>query len=251
MSKIADLVANRRFAIGTLVSSPCPLTAEAISLSGIDFMFIDTEHAPIAITNATTMIQSVAGRCLSFIRTSDSGPTSIKQALDTGCDGIIVPQVNSSAIARKVSAAAKYPPLGTRSVGISRAHGFGKTFSTYIESANRDVSLFVQIEHISAVDDIEAICRVSGVEGIFIGANDLSGSLGKPGQVNDIEVQNAISRAIDVALREGRLVGAFAATDLMAKALVTKGVNVIAVGTTLARLMSACESTVTTLRNPA
>jgi 2-keto-3-deoxy-L-rhamnonate aldolase RhmA len=248
MSRIADLVASKKVAIGTLVSSTCSLATEAISLSGMDFIFIDAEHAPIGIGVATAMVQSVSGRCLSFIRTADAGVTCIKQALDTGCDGIIVPQVNSAEMARSVSAAAKYPPLGERSVGISRAHGFGKTFSAYLHESNQAVSLFVQIEHIAAVNDIENICRVPGVDGIFIGPYDLSGSLGKPGQVTDADVQEAVSKAIDAGKQAGKLVGAFGANESAGMALLAKGVNVLAVGTDLGRLMNDCERTVASLR---
>src|SRR5262249_43611881 len=148
---------------------------------------------------------SVRGPCVSLIRTADRSATTIGQALDLGCDGIIVPQVNSVETARAVAAAAKYPPLGQRGVGLTRAHGFGKSFADYLRLSNEQISAFVQIEHIDAVRDVENICRVPGIEGIFIGPYDLSASLGKPGQVADPEVQEAIARAIDVGKRERKL----------------------------------------------
>src|SRR5437870_2320746 len=117
MSLIADLVARRGFVVGTVVSSTCSLVTEAISLSDMDFVFIDCEHAPIGIETALALVQSIRGQCLSIIRTADATVTSIKQALDLGCDGVIVPQVNSAEIARAVAAAAKYPPHGHRGVG--------------------------------------------------------------------------------------------------------------------------------------
>jgi 2-keto-3-deoxy-L-rhamnonate aldolase RhmA len=248
MSRISDLISRRKFAVGTLISSTSAVVTEAISLSGMDFIFIDTEHGPIGVETALSMVQSVSGRCLSFIRTSDAGVTCIKQALDTGCDGIIVPQVNSAAMARAVVAAAKYPPLGERSVGIARAHGFGKNFAEYLAQSNQDISVFVQIEHISAVDDIENICRVPGVEGIFIGPYDLSASLGKPGQVTDADVQNAIGKVIDAGRREAKLIGAFSGNDAGATALLKKGVNFLTIGTDLGRLIAECERTVSALR---
>src|SRR5262245_61589269 len=116
MSRLAQAVARRQFVIGTVVSSTCPLVTEAISVSDMDFIFIDTEHAPIDARLALSMAQSVRGRCLSIIRTSGHGKSAIEQALDAGCDGIVVPQVNSADIARAVVAAAKYPPLGRRGV---------------------------------------------------------------------------------------------------------------------------------------
>src|SRR5262249_38698037 len=102
MSRLARMVAQRKLVIGTVVSSTCPLLTEAISLSDLDFIFIDTEHAPIEPRLALAMAQSVRGRCLSLIRTADASTTIIEQALDVGCDAIVVPQVNSAEIARAV-----------------------------------------------------------------------------------------------------------------------------------------------------
>jgi 2-keto-3-deoxy-L-rhamnonate aldolase RhmA len=248
MSRMAELVARRKFAVGTLISSTCSLVAEAISLSDMDFVFIDCEHAPIGIASALAMVQSVRGHCLSLVRTADRSATTINQALDLGCDGIIVPQVNSAETARAVAAAAKYPPLGQRGVGLARAHGFGKTFSDYLRQSNEHISVFVQIEHIDAVRDVENICRVPGIEGIFIGPYDLSASLGKPGQVTDAEVQQAIVRAIDIGKREGKLIGAFSADETGAAAFRSAGAQVLTIGTDLARLVADCDRTVAALR---
>jgi len=248
MSRMADLVARRKFAVGTLISSTCSLLTEAVSLSDMDFVFIDCEHAPIAMASAARLLQSLRGQCLSLIRIADRSTTTINQALDLGCDGIVVPQVNSAEIARAVAAAAKYPPLGQRGVGLARAQGFGKTLVDYLRQANEQVSVFVQIEHIEAVHDIENICRVPGIEGIFIGPYDLSASLGKPGQVNDADVERAIDLAIEVGARECKLIGAFSAVDASASAFLSKGVQVLAVGTDLARLVADCDRTVATLR---
>jgi 2-keto-3-deoxy-L-rhamnonate aldolase RhmA len=214
----------------------------------MDFVFIDCEHAPIGIASALAMVQSVRGRCLSVIRTADKSATVINQALDLGCDGIIVPQVNSVEAARAVAAAAKYPPLGQRGVGLSRAHGFGKTFAEYLRQSNEQVTVFVQIEHIEAVRQVEEICRVPGIEGIFIGPYDLSSSLGKPGQVTDPEVRQAVARAIDVGKREGKLIGAFSADEAGAAAFLSAGVHVLTIGTDLARLVADCDRTVGALR---
>jgi 2-dehydro-3-deoxyglucarate aldolase/4-hydroxy-2-oxoheptanedioate aldolase len=245
---MAELVARRKFAVGTVISSTCSLVTEAVSLSDMDFVFIDCEHGPIGIASALAMVQSVREKCLSLIRTPDRSSTAVNQALDLGCDGIIVPQVNSAETARAVAAAAKYPPLGQRGVGLARAHGFGKTFADYLRQSNEQVTVFVQIEHIDAVRDVENICRVPGIEGIFIGPYDLSASLGKPGQVTDPEVERAVAHAIDVGKREGKLIGAFSADEAAASAFLSAGVHVVAIGTDLARLVADCDRTVGVLR---
>jgi len=214
----------------------------------MDFIFIDTEHAPIDGKLALSMAQSVRGRCLSLIRTSSAGTNAIEQALDVGCDGIVVPRVNSADIARAVVAAAKYPPLGKRGVGLARAQGYGKNFNEYLEHSNEEIAVLVQIEHIDAVNDVENICRVPGIEGIFIGPYDLSASLGKPGQVGDPEVVRAIEKAIEVGKREGKIIGAFAANEAAASPFLARGVQVLTIGTDLARVVADCDRTVTALR---
>jgi 2-dehydro-3-deoxyglucarate aldolase/4-hydroxy-2-oxoheptanedioate aldolase len=248
MSRLAEVVARRKFVLGTVISSTSTLLTEAISVSEMDFVFIDMEHAPIDNELALAMTQSVRGRCLSLIRTADAGVTAVKQALDIGCDGIVVPQVNSADIARAVAAAAKYPPLGQRGVGLARAHEYGKRFGEYLSRANEEIAVLVQIEHIDAVKDVENICRVPGIDGIFIGPYDLSASLGKPGQVTDPEVAQAVAKAIEVGQKEGMLIGAFAANDAAASAFVAQGVGVVTVGTDLARMVADCDRTVAALR---
>jgi 2-dehydro-3-deoxyglucarate aldolase/4-hydroxy-2-oxoheptanedioate aldolase len=245
---MGDVVARREFVVGTVVSSTCSLVTEAISLSDMDFVFIDCEHAPIETATASAMVQSLRGQCLSLVRIADRSATSINRALDLGCDGIIVPQVNSAEIARAVASAAKYAPLGQRGVGLARAHGFGKTFEDYLRDSNEQVTVFVQIEHVDAVRDIENICRVPGIEGIFIGPYDLSASLGKPGRVTDADVRQAVAHAIEVGKREGKLIGAFSADDASARAFLSQGVQVLTIGTDLARLVADCDRTVAALR---
>ena len=127
-------------------------------------------------------------------------------------------------------AAAKYPPLGERSVGIARAQLYGLDFSGYVERANREVALIIQIEHIDALRNLDEILAVPGVDAIFVGPYDLSGSMGKLGQLGDAEVQDAISfvkkRCIEMSVPYGLFVG----TPEEAAKQIDEGCRLIAVG---------------------
>lgn len=116
----------------------------------------------------------------------------IKKALDIGATGIIVPLVNTVEDAKRAVDRCKYPPQGVRSVGITRARRFDLDFDGYMQRANDEVAVIVQIEHVDAARNIDAILDVPGIDGVFVGPFDLSGSMGKPGKINDPEVQQAI-----------------------------------------------------------
>jgi 2-dehydro-3-deoxyglucarate aldolase len=112
--------------------------------------------------------------------------------LDAGADGIIVPSVNSALEAKNAVEAVRYPPMGKRGVGLARAQDYGFGFDSYRDHKTKEIKLIVQIEHISAIKELDAIIQTEGVDGTFIGPYDLSGSLGKPGQWDEPEVRDAL-----------------------------------------------------------
>jgi 2-keto-3-deoxy-L-rhamnonate aldolase RhmA len=194
MSRLTDALELKGSILGTLVSVASPSLAEAISLSGLDWLFFDCEHSVLDLSDIQTMVQAMNRTCLSMIRIEEPLPVYVKRALDTGCDAIIVPQVNSVEIAKAVAKAGKYPPSGGRSVGLGRALGYGATLADGIKNENARTSIIVQIEHIDAVACVEQILAVDGVDGAIAGAYDLSGSLGIPGDIADERVQAAIAK---------------------------------------------------------
>ena len=142
-----------------------------------------------------------------LIRLPISAPEHFKWALDTGAEGVIVPMIRSASDARHAVAYAKYPPTGDRGIGISRAHGYGATFGEYVATANDETLVVLQVEHIDAVNAIEAICAVPGVDAVFIGPYDLSGTMGLLGQVHHPDVEAAIARVLHVAQGAGVVPG--------------------------------------------
>jgi len=162
---------------------------------GYDWLFIDAEHGAFNPQQAQCMLQAAAPTpCV--IRVPDGEAVWLKKALDIGAAGIIVPQVHNSAQAKEIIKHCKYAPAGDRGVGIGRAHKYGIEFERYLEKANEETAVILQAESCKAVDNINDIANLKGVDAILIGPYDLSSRLGVPGEVNHPLVQSAIDKII-------------------------------------------------------
>jgi 2-keto-3-deoxy-L-rhamnonate aldolase RhmA len=190
--------------VGSWMSLGDTGVAEVMAGAGFDFLTVDLEHSAITLQQAQELIRvvSLSGVC-PLARLSSNDPTQIKRVLDLGAAGIIVPMVNSEAEAQAAVAACKYPPMGRRSVGLSRAQGYGPGFDAYFSAANDDTLVVVQIEHAEAVERAEAILSVPGIDAYLIGPYDLSASLGLAGQLDHPHVVEAVARVRAVARRLG------------------------------------------------
>jgi len=216
--------------IGTMVTLADPQVIEVISSCGFDWLFVDGEHAPLGAMEIQGILQAVHNRCPCAVRIPANQEVYIKQALDSGANGVIVPRVNDAEMARQAVGYAKYYPLGERSVGISRAHGFGMHFVEYVKTANERTAVIVQIEHKEGVENIDAILDVKGVNAVFIGPYDLSASLGKIGKLTDPEVVRCIHHVRDRCLATQTPVGIFTMDAGAVKSLADEGYTLIAVG---------------------
>jgi 2-keto-3-deoxy-L-rhamnonate aldolase RhmA len=173
---------------------------------------------------------------------------AIKKALDIGAAGVVVPQVNTAADAERIVRYCKYPPRGSRGVGIVRAQGYGLDFQQYIDGANDNVIVMLQIEHIDAVNNIESIVRVPGVDALMIGPYDLSGTMGKLGRVNDPEVEQAMETVRKACAAAGMKLAIFAATAEAMKPYIRKGYTLPIAGMDLMLLAAAAKNIVDELK---
>ncbi|MEK6236643.1 MAG: aldolase/citrate lyase family protein, partial [Planctomycetales bacterium] len=174
--------------------------------------------------------QTVGDRSACIVRVAAGEEALIKRTLDLGADGIIVPQVNSAEQAEQVVRFARYAPQGARGVGLGRAQGYGLRFQEYVETANERVSVIVQAEHFKAVENIEAIVQVPGVDAVLIGPYDLAASLGKMGQVQDPAVLEAVDHVTDACRAAGMPLGAFGLTAESVKPYAEKGFTFLVAG---------------------
>ena len=239
--------------IGSWMSMGHVSIAEILASSGYDWVVIETEHTAIDVSEALRLIIAVEGRgVVPLVRLAWNDPIQAKAVLDSGAAGVLVPMVNSRADAELAVASVKYPPLGRRGVGLARAHGYGVGFREYVEAANRDTLLIVQIEHADAVASIEEILAVPGIDGTFIGPYDLSCSMGLPGQLDHPDVEVAKRRVLEATKARGLAPGIHLVhPDTAAKDLercVAEGYRFIALGTDILFLGDACRAMHTVAR---
>lgn len=183
MINLKKRLMNKDLTVGSWITLAHQAIAEIMAKAGFDWIAVDLEHSVITIREAEELIR-VVDLCGSvpLVRLSANDPIQIKRVMDAGAYGVIVPMVNSAEEARKAVEAVRYPPDGKRGVGLARAQGYGSSFERYKEWLGRESIVIVQVEHITAVENLEAIMSVDGVDGFIVGPYDLSGSLGIPGQ---------------------------------------------------------------------
>lgn len=165
-----------------------------------------------------------------LVRLASAAEEPIKKALDVGAAGIIAPQINSAEQAAQVVRWAKYAPQGNRGVGIGRAHGYGLQMQDYIATANQRTTVVVQAEHIDAVNQIEAIVGVAGVDAVLIGPYDLSASMGRIGQIDHREVVQAIEHVTAACLDAGVRLGIFGVSAEAVQPYIARGYTLIVAG---------------------
>ncbi len=233
---------------GVILAIDAPEVVEMMSAVGFDWFFIDGEHAPLTPAALQRLIMA-ARDVPCVVRVPAHDEFWIKQVLDSGAAGIIAPMVNTPAQARTVVARAKYPPLGTRGVGTSRALGYGSGIAEYVARANDEIAVIVQAEHIDAVRDIDAIAATPGVDALFVGPYDLSLSMSKAGQVEDPAVVEAIAK-IEAAGRAHRLpLGYFGVAPDAVSPWMRRGFTLIACGVDMMMLGGKAREILGSLRD--
>ncbi len=206
--KLKAKLANQEVTLGSWITLGHTSIAEIMAKAGFDWLTIDIEHSVITLDMVQQMIQVIEGCGVTpLVRVGENNATIIKRVMDTGAHGVIVPMINTPEQALAAVMAVKYPPIGTRGVGLARAQGYGTTFDHYAATVNEKSIIIVQVEHIDAVNNLEAILSVEGVDGCIIGPYDLSGSLGIPGNFEHPSMLEAIERIEQTCAQTGKSLG--------------------------------------------
>jgi 2-keto-3-deoxy-L-rhamnonate aldolase RhmA len=234
--------------IGTFMTLPSPEIAEIFAESGIDWLFVDMEHTTLDIEDVQRILQAVGEKCACIVRVPSKNEAWLKKVLDAGADGVIVPHVNTADEVRHIVKTCLYPPDGSRSIGLSRAQKYGLQFEEYVENANQTVAIIPQVEHIDGVQNIAEIINVPGISAIFIGPYDLSGSLGKLGEIKDPQVQNSIADIKDACTQAGLPVGIFCMNSEAASSHIENGFTLITVGMDILFIGESAKETLRRLR---
>jgi 2-keto-3-deoxy-L-rhamnonate aldolase RhmA len=186
--------------IGSWITLAHPAIAEIMAMAGFDWLAVDMEHSVITIREAEELIRVIdlAG-VVPLVRLTSNDSDQIKRVMDAGAHGIIVPMVNSATDAKNAVEAIKYPPIGKRGIGLARAQGYGTQFQKYLGWEQTGSTVIVQVEHIDAVNNLEQIFSIDGVDGYIIGPYDLTSSMGIPGQFEHPDFLSAMKKISLVA----------------------------------------------------
>lgn len=224
-----------------LANSYC---AELAANAGFDWLLIDGEHAPNDLRSLLAQLQAIAGyQSQPVIRPLVGDAALIKQVLDIGAQTLLVPMVESAEQARELVRAVTYPPKGIRGVGsaLARASRWNSV-PGYLDKADDEICLLVQIENKQGLENLDAIAEVEGVDGVFIGPADLSAAMGHRGNPGHPEVQTAIEDAIVRVRKAGKAAGILSADEKLARRYLELGATFVAVGVDTTVLMRGLQS---------
>ena len=226
------------------VCSGSPLVAEICAGAGLDLVLVDGEHSPIGLESTVAILQAMAPYPVTpVVRVPSGDPVVLKQILDLGAQNVVVPMIDTAAQAEAAVQAVRYPPQGMRGVGSALARGARwNRVPDYLQNASRHVSLFVQVESATGVDNAGAIAAVEGVDGVFVGPADLAASMGLLGQQTHPDVVAAVLKTFEAVRAAGKPVGVNAFDPAAARSYVDAGASFVLVGADVTLLARGSEA---------
>lgn len=227
--------------IGLWVGLADPYCAELAANAGFDWLLLDGEHAPNDLRSLLGQLQAVAPYASQAVIRPPIGDTVlIKQLLDIGAQTLLVPMVETAEQAAELVRAMHYPPKGIRGVGASLARASRwNNIPTYLDEADAQMCLLVQVENLKGLENLDAIAAVEGVDGVFIGPADLSAAMGYRGNPGHLEVQAVIEDAIGRIRKAGKAAGILSGDETLARRYLELGCAFVAVGVDSSVLMRA------------
>ena len=198
IKNIRNKLKNNQFSIGSWLQLPSPDVAEILANSGYDWINIDSEHGAISIQELPNLFRSIEqGDALPIVRIENQKGFNCSQVLDAGAGGLVIPNITSRDQIENIISMSSYPPTGRRGVGFSRSNLFGINFKKEIDSTIQPL-IIAQIEHINAIQNLEDIISVEGLDAVFIGPYDLSSSIGKAGDFESKSFKLALKKFIKI-----------------------------------------------------
>jgi len=230
-------LAAGRTQFGAWLMSGAPSTAEAMGCSGFDFLVVDMEHVPVDVPQAIEILRAIAGTPASPVtRVPWNDAVLAKRALDAGAQTLLFPFVQNAQEAARAVASTRYPPDGIRgAAGVQRASRYGNV-PGYFGRAASEICVAVQVETLAALDELEAIAKVPGVDTIFIGPVDLSASMGLLGDIGHADLQAKLAQAASTCRRHGKPCGIIAPNPEMAARFVEYGYAWVALGSDMSMM---------------
>jgi 2-dehydro-3-deoxyglucarate aldolase/4-hydroxy-2-oxoheptanedioate aldolase len=243
-------IAAGKTPVGAWLVSAAPSAAEALGYIGFDFLVVDMEHTPLDTPQMIGVLQTIAGTAAqAIVRPPWNDMVMVKRALDAGAQSLLFPFVQSAEEAKRAVAYTRYPPAGVRGVAaMHRGSRYG-TVSNYQKRAHEEICVIVQIETMTAFDQLEAIAAVPGVDSIFIGPADLSASMGLLGDMGNPAVQEKLRAGAQTCKRLGKPCGIVGANPEIVANFIDYGFSWVAVGSDLAMLASRATEYLGAVRN--
>jgi 2-keto-3-deoxy-L-rhamnonate aldolase RhmA len=235
--------------VGSWLMSASPLVAEALGCAGFDWAVVDMEHSPLDLMGMVQMLQAVGNTPMApVVRVPWNDTVMVKRVLDAGASALLFPFIQNAEEARRAVAATRYPPEGVRGMaGMGRASRFGTT-PNYFNSANTGICTVLQLETTLAIANLEAIAAVPGVDALFVGPADLSGTMGFVGQLNHPDVLAQMASAAQRANALGVPIGSVGGTPETVATYRAMGYDYAAVASDLGLLMRAATAAAQALR---
>ena len=225
-------------------------SAEVIAGCGYDWILVDTEHAPSGVEGVLPQLQAMAAYDVSpVVRAAWNDTVLIKRYLDIGAQTLLLPFVQNAHEARAAVAAVRYPPGGVRGIStFTRANRFGRV-KDYMKHASEEICLLVQVETKAAVDVVEEIAQVDGIDGVFVGPSDLAASLGYLGQPAHEDVMAAIESTLRRIAACGKPAGFLTSDFAIARRAIAAGSRFTAIGVDGAILARGAENLLTQFKS--
>jgi 2-keto-3-deoxy-L-rhamnonate aldolase RhmA len=237
------------FLVGTWLTILDPAVPELLAGSGFDLLIADGELGPVATSDLVQMVIATrAAQVPVLYRVAANEPVRIMHALDTGASGVVIPQVRTVADVERAVAWCRYPPVGMRGIAPRRPSGYGRQTAAYMAGANDAVTCCVQIETHEALEALDAILEVPGLDTVLVGPNDLAASLGHTNQITDPEVERAIAHIIERATAHGVPAGAWTQSAAVARRRREQGFRWITVRADYGFMAAAADALVRELR---
>lgn len=239
-------------ALGCWLTFGSAVVAEVLGLAGYDAVMIDLEHGFAGLVETVHCLQALsAAGAAGLVRVPDNDPVILKRVLDLGVSGVMIPDVGSAEEARAAVAACRYPPAGGRGAayGMVRASRYGMAREAYLDQADEALLLICQIESVAGLAAIEEIAAVDGVDCLFVGPYDLSGSLGKLGQFSDPDVRAAIREAESRILGTRAILGALPSLGRSPAEMVRDGVRLVLASADTGLLRKAAQAELTAFQS--
>ena len=215
LEKFRSKLEEETLCLGMVIWLTDPTVSEIAADAGLDFTWIDAEHGALNIETVQAHVRAARGTDLApIVRVPWNDPILIKPILDIAPAGVIIPMVNTREEAEKAVAACRYPLEGTRGCGVRRGARYGaEPFGEYLEKSKNDPMIIIQIEHIKAVENLDEILKVKGIDSICVGPSDLSASMGKLGDFGNKEVEKTIDIICEKAKAAGIIVGSIGGVE--------------------------------------